>query len=91
MEKQARRSYPEGSMKPSSLFIGAILIMSVGMAPYSYAADPSQDLVGWWTFDEGSGNTLFDASGNAYNGTIFGDPKWVSGRSGTALDQRQLF
>jgi hypothetical protein len=38
MEYQARRSNPEENMKLSSLFIGAILIMSVGLAPYSYVA-----------------------------------------------------
>jgi len=35
-------------------------------------------LVGYWSFDEGSGNVAYDASGNGNHGTIYG-AKWTSG------------
>ncbi len=44
------------------------------------------DLVGWWTFDEGSGTTVLDSSGNGYNGTFQGDPEWVPGIRDGALE-----
>ncbi len=43
-------------------------------------------LVGYWTFDEGQGTTAFDSSGNGLDGTLMGNPKWVSGQVGGALD-----
>jgi len=38
-------------------------------------------------FDEGSGNTAYDFSGNGNNGTLLGSPapQWVAGKFGTAL------
>jgi hypothetical protein len=36
--------------------------------------DPS--LVGWWTFDDGSGTVAKDTSGKSVDGTFFGGPTW---------------
>ncbi len=36
--------------------------------------------------NEGSGNTVFDLSGNGYNGTFGNTPVWVPGNSGPAID-----
>jgi hypothetical protein len=44
------------------------------------------DLVGWWRLDEGSGTTAADSSGNGNDGTLRGDPQWVAGVVGGALD-----
>jgi hypothetical protein len=44
------------------------------------------ELVGWWRFDEGSGSVANDSSGNGNNGTINGNPKWVVGYFGSALE-----
>jgi hypothetical protein len=44
------------------------------------------DLVGWWRLDEGSGTTAYDSSGNGNDGTILGNPQWVPGKVGGALD-----
>lgn len=41
-------------------------------------------LVGYWKFDEGSGNTASDSSGNTNTGTIYG-PTWETGKIGHAL------
>jgi len=47
-------------------------------------ADPS--LIAWWSFDEGAGTFVGDASGNGHDGTfVFGDPAWVEGIHGSAV------
>ena len=42
-------------------------------------------LVGYWKFDEGSGNTACDSSGNSNTGNLNNGPVWVEGRVGKAL------
>jgi hypothetical protein len=42
-------------------------------------------LVGYWSFNEGSGTTAHDTSGQGNTGTITGSPSWVTGESGKAL------
>ena len=44
------------------------------------------DLVAHLRFDESSGNIAHDTSGNGNDGTLNGDPQWVAGRTGGALD-----
>ncbi|MEA3225673.1 MAG: LamG domain-containing protein, partial [Planctomycetota bacterium] len=44
------------------------------------------DLVGHWTLDDGSGATVSDSSGNGNDGTIVGDPTWIPGMAGMALE-----
>ena len=47
--------------------------------------DPGTNgLAGAWSFDEGSGTTVMDSSGNGRNGTIV-DATWEAGRQGSAL------
>jgi hypothetical protein len=43
-------------------------------------------LVGWWKFDEGTGTTAADASSHGLHGTLVGDPAWVEGVAGKALE-----
>jgi hypothetical protein len=50
----------------------------------SLTVNASADLVAYWTFDEGSGNAVYDTSGNDNNGTIYG-ATWGVGKYGTAL------
>ena len=45
-------------------------------------------LAGLWLFNEGSGNKVFDLSGNGNAGTFVGATHWVSGEFGSALDFR---
>jgi len=47
-------------------------------------SDPS--LVGWWTLDEGEGTIAVDWSGNGKHGAFQGDPLWVDGLDGGALE-----
>jgi hypothetical protein len=42
-------------------------------------------MVGYWSFDEGSGTTAYDRSGNNNNGTLYNGPTWVDGKVGKAL------
>ncbi|MFB0552660.1 MAG: LamG domain-containing protein [Phycisphaerae bacterium] len=44
------------------------------------------ELVGWWRFDEGSGTVAHDTSVYGNDGTFNGDPQWVSGFIGGALE-----
>ena len=52
----------------------------------SLAVSTQADLVGYWSFDEGFGTVAFDASGNGFDGTLTGDPQWVTGQVGGALE-----
>ncbi len=45
---------------------------------------PTAGLVGYWTFDQDTGTTATDSSGNGYNGTING-ATWVTGYINYAL------
>src|SRR4030095_10266109 len=42
-------------------------------------------LVAYWKFDEGSGTTVSDSSGNGNTGTLVNGPLWTAGRVGNAL------
>jgi len=46
--------------------------------------DPT--LVGWWSLDEGSGSVAVDWSGHDNHGNIVGEPQWVDGQVGGALE-----
>jgi len=52
----------------------------------STAGSASAELVAYWKFDEGSGTTAFDSSGNGLNGTLMGDTQWAAGKMGGALE-----
>jgi len=64
----------------SIYFISFILVLSI-VAP-SMGADPDPSLMGWWTFD---GHAL-DSSGNDRHGTLHGNPQFVPGVSGEAME-----
>lgn len=53
----------------------------------AHGAAPTNGLVGYWTFNEGSGSALFDYSGNRNNGTTSGATAatFVDGKRGKAL------
>jgi hypothetical protein len=60
------------------------LVLGLVIASAAKAADP--DLIGYWKFDETSGTTAQDATGNGNDGTLNGDPQWVAGELGGALE-----
>ena len=53
------------------------LVLLLGLLASSIAAHKT---VGWWKFDDATGTTAADSSGNGYNGTINGTPTWVAGQ-----------
>ncbi len=59
--------------------ISFVLVLSI-------AGSASADLMAHWKFDEGSGNVAHDTSGNGNDGTFIGDPQWVTGKIGGALE-----
>jgi len=59
-------------------------VWSFKTRPAITITDP--DLIGWWKFDEGYGNTALDWSGHENHGTLGGDPQWVEGIMNGALD-----
>ena len=44
-----------------------------------------RDLIGWWKFDEASGNIAYDSSGYNHHGNLFGGPAHAPGRINNAL------
>ncbi|HUU15811.1 MAG TPA: LamG domain-containing protein [Sedimentisphaerales bacterium] len=64
----------------SKKLISFVLVLSLA------AGIANADMVGYWKFDEGSGNIAYDLSNYTNHGTINGDPKWVIGKIGAALE-----
>ena len=64
----------------SLFFIGGFFISTA-----SAAIDPGT-VVGMWLFDEGKGKVATDASENGLDGEFKGNPKWVKGKFGEALE-----
>ncbi len=57
-------------------------VLVLGLA----AGIANAELVGYWKFNEGSGNVAYDLSDYTNEGTINGEPKWVVGKIGAALE-----
>ncbi|MHC4534379.1 MAG: LamG-like jellyroll fold domain-containing protein [Planctomycetota bacterium] len=68
----------------SKRLISFVLVLGLVLTGMAGAADP--DLVGHWKFDDGSGTVAVDSSGNGNDGVFVGDPKWVPGHLGGALE-----
>ncbi len=62
------------------MFVASLLTAS------SYAGVDIKDCVGMWLFDDDEGDIAMDSSGNENDGDLMGDPKWVDGKFGTALE-----
>jgi hypothetical protein len=55
-----------------------LVLAFVAFSASTFAAAPTANLVGYWTFDEGAGTTAQDSSGNHFNATIT-SPSWIAG------------
>jgi Concanavalin A-like lectin/glucanases superfamily len=51
-----------------------------------YYANWYDALVGFWKFDEGTGNLTADSSGHGNDGALINDPTWIDGKYGKALN-----
>ena len=56
--------------KLDDMFIYDKALTSTEITSIFNGSAPQNNLKGFWNFNEGSGNTTFDISGNGYNGTI---------------------
>ena len=66
--------------KRFAYLISAVLVLGLVLPRPADAQEPG--LAGWWRFD----GDATDSSGNGNNGTVVGDPQWVVGKIGEALD-----
>jgi len=73
----ARRSF---TTCPMSIVIG-LLCISHGIAQVN-----PESIAGTWLLDEGAGNIAKDSSGHAYHADLKGNPAWVKGKFGHALE-----
>lgn len=73
-------------MRTRFFFIGvAILFSFVLLTGSSYAKLDLKTCLGMWLLEEGSGKKAIDSSGNKNDGDIMGNPKWIDGKFGKAL------
>ncbi|MHC4628113.1 MAG: LamG domain-containing protein [Planctomycetota bacterium] len=61
----------------------ALILIPAGVTGAFDRGDPA--LLGYWSFDEGSGTTAVDLSENGYDGTLNGGVTWTDGKYGGAL------
>ena len=73
----------DGGTSFNSYEIGSNLKLTPSQVEEGANRDPS--LVGYWTFDEGTGATSTDASGKGNNGTLVNGPAWTTGKVNNAL------
>jgi hypothetical protein len=66
-----------------TMIVGLWLSAILAFSPLAKASGPAP--VGYWKFDEGSGNIAHDSSGSGYDGNI-NNAVWTTGISGNALD-----
>jgi prepilin-type N-terminal cleavage/methylation domain-containing protein len=77
----ASKGNGDGGLDPSRLETGSNLRLIAA----------AEGLVGWWTFDEGSGSAAADSSGNGNAGSLTctgggcANPTWTTGKVGNAL------
>ena len=71
-------------MKTVIMYVAIIIIL---LTPIIVKAEIKPDAIaGMWLFDEGSGNSTKDSSGNGFIGELNGDVKWIDGKFGKALE-----
>lgn len=70
--------------RPRHLFIAIAVLVMFGVLPTDAAVD--EHTVAVWLFEEGSGKTVKDVSGNGHDGEFAGSPKWVKAKFGTGLE-----
>ena len=65
-------------------FLLVTMLAAMIMSLSAYAADES--LILYFTFDEGSGGTVKDASSYGNDGEIFGNAEWQDGKIGDCIE-----
>ena len=62
-----------------------MMYFAVVVTSMALAGSASADLVGHWRLDDGAGTVASDSSGNGHDGELIGNPQWVEGVYGGAL------
>ena len=65
--------------------LGGISADSVSACATTLPATSATNLLAYWTFDEGTGSTAYDSSGNTNTGAVVGTAGWTSGIINGAL------
>ena len=74
-------------MKAKYLLIGVVVLFIAGvLTASSFAELDPETCVGVWLFDEDEGDIAADSSEEGNDGQLIGDPKWVDGKFGSALE-----
>jgi len=76
----------KAAVKRTTLAFVSLVAIGLFFAGMSYAAIDPGTIAGLWLFDEGAGNVAEDSSGNGNDGTLTGDPQWIAGKFGKALE-----
>ena len=63
-----------------------LIVITLILAPQGDAKIDPESIVGAWLLDEGAGNATRDSSGKGNDGKLVGNPKWVAGKFGKALE-----
>ena len=72
-------------MKYYSLILGVIGLLTIFFVSTALSQQ-TDSLVGYWSFDEGKGDTAIDQTKNGNDGTIKGSAKWIDGKFGKAIE-----
>lgn len=83
---EIKREYNQSSsvvFSVDKLDIGSTSASALYCIPGS--TDPCSPPVAEWNFEEGTGTTAYDTSGNGNNGTLINSPKWTIGKIGNSL------
>jgi hypothetical protein len=69
------------------LIVPTVVVLALGAVRAGQAQEQDDpNLIGWWKLDEGFGAVAVDSSGKGHDGRFVGEPLWVDGFSGTALE-----
>ena len=68
------------------LFHSIFSLLLLGIALSCTAGAGENNLVGWWKMDDNGTGVITDYSGNNRDGSIHGDPQFVPGIDGEALE-----
>src|SRR3989338_2817525 len=73
-------------LKGLSFFILIFAFYILALPKQASAAVSNLGLVGYWSFNEGTGSYAGDSSGNRNQGTLTNGPTWVDGKRGKAIN-----
>jgi len=72
-------------MRYGSLILGIVGLFMVFFISTSFSQQVDS-LVGYWSFDEGKGDTIKDQTQNGNDGAIKGNVNWIDGQVGKAIE-----